>query len=211
MFALDGILYRICTWIYYFAYLNILFLLSCLPVITIFPATAAMFGVVRKWIKGDEPPIFTTYCKLFAENFKQSMIVGIVLTLVAIILAADFYYLLHHKSSLHLLIIPMLYFVCLLYISTIISIYPLMVNNYLSTTQLLVNAFKMGFYKPHYTFVNIVLTGIVFYISLRYTFILFFFCFSLCAWITYWCADRKFSHIWKSKNEVNDSEPTGTG
>ncbi|SEN43411.1 YesL family protein [Lihuaxuella thermophila] len=211
MFALDGILYRICTWIYHFAYLNLLFLFSCLPVITIFPATAAMFGVVRKWIKGEEPPIFTTYRKLFAENFKQSMIAGIVLSSIALILIADFYFLVHHKSSLNQLIFIMLCFACMLYISTALSIYPLMVNNYLTTKQLLINAFKIGFYKPFYTFANIILTGIVFFISLRYPFILFFFCFSLCAWITYWFADRKFAHLLNPKNATKHSDSTSTG
>ncbi len=208
MFALDGILYRICTWIYHFAYLNILYIVSCLPIITVFPATAAMFGVVRKWIKGDEPPIFTTYRKLFAENFKQSMITGFVLTFVVFIFAVDYYFILHHKTSLNLIILIVLYFASLVYISTTLSLYPLMVNNYMTARQLLINAFKLGFFKPHYTFVNIALIGIVFYMSLLYTFILFFFCFSMCAWITYWCADRKFAHIWKEENEEKRSQYT---
>ncbi|HYK73091.1 MAG TPA: DUF624 domain-containing protein, partial [Pseudoneobacillus sp.] len=34
-----------------FIYLNLLWLLFSLPLITFWPATAALFGVVRKWIR----------------------------------------------------------------------------------------------------------------------------------------------------------------
>lgn len=65
MFRVDGVVYRICSWMYQFAFLNILFLISCIPIITIFPAAAAMFGVVRAWVKKNESPLLSTYLKLF--------------------------------------------------------------------------------------------------------------------------------------------------
>lgn len=45
--------------------LNLLWLLACLPVLTIYPATAAMFGVVRIWVRqGDQGivrPFFSSF------------------------------------------------------------------------------------------------------------------------------------------------------
>ena len=42
-----------------FFLLNLMWLVACLPAVTIFPSTAAMFGVVRDWVRrkeGCQPP-----------------------------------------------------------------------------------------------------------------------------------------------------------
>ena len=54
-----------------FAYLNALFILSSLPVITIGPAWMAMMGMIREWRKGNEPPITRTFFKLVKRHFKS--------------------------------------------------------------------------------------------------------------------------------------------
>jgi len=51
--------------------LNLLWLLMCLPVVTIFPATAAMFGVVRQSVLYKDSSIFTSFFRYFKENFKD--------------------------------------------------------------------------------------------------------------------------------------------
>ncbi|BDG36083.1 YesL family protein [Saccharococcus caldoxylosilyticus] len=64
--------------------------------IFIFPATSAMFGVVRKWVIGeDEIPLLRTYWKYYKENYVKSMIGGFVVAFLSLILAADFYYFSH--------------------------------------------------------------------------------------------------------------------
>ncbi|MGI9049327.1 MAG: DUF624 domain-containing protein, partial [Rubrobacteraceae bacterium] len=51
MNVLDSRLYR---WLEVFTnllILDLIWLVSCLPVITIYPATTAMFGVTRDWVR----------------------------------------------------------------------------------------------------------------------------------------------------------------
>src|SRR5918999_2994539 len=72
-------------------YLNLLWIVSCLPVITIAPSTAAMFGVVRGWIRGKDTPTTREFFSLFRENFGRSFAVGLVWTVLGAVLAADFF------------------------------------------------------------------------------------------------------------------------
>jgi uncharacterized membrane protein YesL len=192
MFKVDGLVHRVCTWIYRFSYLNLLFLVSCLPIVTIFPAAAALFGVVRQWVKKNDPPVFTTYKLLFVENFKQSMIIGSAVTGLYLLIFADFYLIsrmqIGMKDTLFiaLVIISFFLFISVLYIS------PLMVNGYYSSKQLVKNAFQLAIYKPLITLINLLtIIGLIF-ISLRFSFFLVFFFFSVSAFITYWFSEKKF-------------------
>jgi uncharacterized membrane protein YesL len=195
MFKVDGLFHRVCTWIYRFAYLNLLFLICCLPIITIFPATAALFGVVRQWVKKNDPPVFTTYKLLFVENLKQSMIIGCAVTGLYLLIFADFYLIsrmqIGMKDTLFiaLVIISFFLFISVLYIS------PLMVNGYYSSKQLVKNAFQLAIYKPFITLINLLtIIGLIF-ISLRFSFFLVFFFFSVSAFITYWFSEKKFIQV----------------
>ena len=55
--------------------------MACLPVVTVFPATAALFGVVRGRVHGKEDGLLRTFVARFRENLVQSLVVGIVWTL----------------------------------------------------------------------------------------------------------------------------------
>lgn len=195
MFGTEGRLYRICTWIYYFALLNMIFLISCIPIITIYPATAALFGVVRQWRRGNEPSIFNKYRILFAENFKQSLIVGTALTAVGLFLIADFYLLTRVQTGLNMFLFIGLGFVSILLFCSTVYIFPLMVNDYYSSKQLVITALKFALYKPHLTLFNLIALGLWLDISVRFTFFLAFFFPSVAAFITYWFAELKIAKL----------------
>src|SRR4028119_1122106 len=59
-----------------FFLLNILWLLACVPVVTAFPSTAAMFGVVRGWARGKEAGVFGAFVLRFRQNFRRGVGVG---------------------------------------------------------------------------------------------------------------------------------------
>ena len=73
-----------------FFLLNLLWLLACVPVITIFPSTAAMFGVVRDWARGKEAGVFGAFVLRFRQNFRQSLAVGVLWALFGGTLFLDF-------------------------------------------------------------------------------------------------------------------------
>jgi uncharacterized membrane protein YesL len=198
MFRVDGVVYHICTWIYQFAFLNILFLISCIPIITIFPAAAATFGVVREWVKKKDSPIFSTYLKQFKENFKQSFITGIVITTIFLILFVDYYLLTNLRTSFNLIILSCMSFAGFCFIVSVMYVFPLMVNSQYSFKELMMNSFKIGLYKIHLTIINSIFVLGWLFISFKFSYLLVFFFFSISAYITYWIANVKFSKITNS-------------
>ena len=59
--------------------LNLIWIICCIPVVTIGPSTAAMYCVARDIAKGEWPGILKTFFKAFKENFKQSLLVFLIL------------------------------------------------------------------------------------------------------------------------------------
>ena len=72
--------------------LNLIWLICCIPVITIGPSTAAMYCVARDIAKGEWPGIIKSFFKAFRENFKQSLLVFLIL-LIPICLIAVYLFL----------------------------------------------------------------------------------------------------------------------
>lgn len=58
--------------------LNLLYLLFCIPIVTIGPATAAMTKVLRNYAQEKNAFLWSDFFEAFKKNFKQSFIVGII-------------------------------------------------------------------------------------------------------------------------------------
>lgn len=89
MDILNSTLYKVLDRITNLFFLNVIWLLSSLPLITLFPATVAMFAVFRDWTTGQEGNLFKSYFKHFKENFKHSFFYGILWFLLLIIFYID--------------------------------------------------------------------------------------------------------------------------
>lgn len=88
--------------------LNILFLLTCLPLFTIGAAFSAMYTVTFRMIRSREEPVTRSYFRAFRENFKQSTVLWLILLFVG--LPAVFYIDRFYTMSgiLHYLFVPFL-------------------------------------------------------------------------------------------------------
>lgn len=69
--------------------LNLLFLVSCVPLFTIGAASTAMYTVCFQLGTEKESGIFRTYFRSFRENFKQSTILFLILALLLLALFFD--------------------------------------------------------------------------------------------------------------------------
>ncbi|MCR5737127.1 MAG: YesL family protein [Eubacterium sp.] len=58
--------------------INILYLLSCIPVITIGAATSALYSVMRKQAKKETGYMVRDYLKAMKENFKKSTVIWLI-------------------------------------------------------------------------------------------------------------------------------------
>ncbi len=70
--------------------LSFLWFVSCLPIVTIGPATAAMYYVALKLARKDEIKITQAFFRGFRMNFKQGVIFGLLFLVVGAVLFVDY-------------------------------------------------------------------------------------------------------------------------
>ena len=71
MYQEQHIIIRILTHIFDFILLNILWLLTSIPIVTLGTATAALYSVMMSVVEKKEGYIIKDYWKAFCRNFKQ--------------------------------------------------------------------------------------------------------------------------------------------
>lgn len=71
-------------------WLNLLFVLCCIPVITVGAASTALYYVTLKMAKDEEGYITRSYFKAFKDNFVQATVIWILLLTVVVVMFLDF-------------------------------------------------------------------------------------------------------------------------
>ena len=88
LFKLDSPLMRFLSNVADLIALNLIWLICCVPVITIGPSTTAMYCVARDITKGDWPPVLKSFFREFRSNFKQSLLVFLALLVPVLLVGA---------------------------------------------------------------------------------------------------------------------------
>lgn len=87
----DSAYTQIMTKIFNIFWLSILWLLCCIPVLTIGASTTALYYVMLKLVKDEETTVTREFFHSFKQNFLQSLPVTVIFLMAALILAADFH------------------------------------------------------------------------------------------------------------------------
>jgi uncharacterized membrane protein YesL len=140
--------------------LNLLWVFASIPLITFFPATAAMFGVIRRRILHKETEgIFKSFYAMFKENFKQSFVISIFWTLLAVFLYFDYRYINPDLSVVQFILYIILIIGILLFSSITIYLFPIMVHFELSWKFVIRNAFFFSLMNPVLTILLLIIVG----------------------------------------------------
>ena len=78
--------------------LNVLFLICCIPVITIGPALTALYYVSMKMVRNEEESIIRDFFHAFRQNFRQGLLLFLLALAVSIFLGVDMYLLLYSSA-----------------------------------------------------------------------------------------------------------------
>nr|WP_263326317.1 DUF624 domain-containing protein [Neobacillus sp. Marseille-Q6967] len=140
--------------------LNLLWVITMLPLITFFPATAAVFGVVRRRVLQKETEgIFRSFFQLFKENFKQSFVISIIWSALALFLYFD-YRIIDPSNSVGQLILYIILVIGILLFSSIsIYLFPIMVHFELSWKHVIRNAFLFSIMNPILTILLLIIVA----------------------------------------------------
>ena len=70
--------------------LNVMWVICCIPIITIGASTTALYTVMLRMVKNEEGYIFRGFLKAFKSNFKQSTLIWLILLLLGVVWTVDF-------------------------------------------------------------------------------------------------------------------------
>jgi uncharacterized membrane protein YesL len=157
MEMMNGRIYKVMEFIMNAFLLNILWLVMCLPILTVFPATTAMFGVVRAWQKQGDIQIFSDFFRIFRENFKQSLLIGFLWMFLAGLLLGDFIIINHLNANMKYTLFPFFLFLGILYLFVSIYIFPVMVHYQVSWKNAIKNALLFSVSYLHYSILSILI------------------------------------------------------
>lgn len=148
LFNFDSPVMRVMTGVADLAALNVIWLICCIPVVTIGPACVAMCYVVRHIAEGETLPVLRTFFRAFRDNFRQGLVVFLIL-LAPLCLAALYAWLaftgaLAQRPALKYLS----YFAIIIICSACSYAYPLLAHFNNTTKNTLKNAFLLPLFNP---------------------------------------------------------------
>ncbi len=181
-----------------------LILMAIVAPFTLFPATAAMFTVARKWVMGEvDVPLFKTFFRGYKENYKQSMLGGIVYSLLFAIMIVDFVV---YREQLNLLSYIFIAFLLLLVLS-MFNFFSMLVHYHMKTFQLLKNAILITIGKPFRSLSTAIMSGFVIYISFfHFQFLIPFFMGSVVAFLAFWNFNIIYTKLQEQAEKMKQSE-----
>lgn len=187
--------------------LQTLILMAVVSPFTLFPSTAAMFVVARKWLTGEEDtPLFKTFFRGYKENFVQSMLGGFIYMLLAVILYTNFRFYGTQGGSFGILRFLVLSLSVLLFIS-FFHFFSIMSHLHMKLLQIVKNALLITIGNPIRSISMIILNGTVIYVSLAvFTFLIPFFMGSLIAVVSFWHFNLIFGKLQEKQQEMAEKE-----
>jgi uncharacterized membrane protein YesL len=143
---LDGPIMRLINKIVYSVYLNILWFICCIPIVTIGASTTALFYVTLKISKNEEGNLTKAFFHSFKENFKQGTIIWLILLILGIILGIDGYVVYHMRfeNALWTLCTAFLIVAAIAYAVVLMYIFPLLARFDNTIGAMFKNALFMG-------------------------------------------------------------------
>lgn len=160
IFSLDGKFFTFMSKVADLIILNIIYCLCCIPIVTIGPATTALYYVTLKMVKNEESYIIKSFFKSFKLNFKQGAAIGLLLMAAAGIIVGDIYIMLSWNAKYKFILIVIFIFLLVIWMFIAIYIFPLLATFENTVKQTIKNSLLMSIRHLPYTILMFVLTAI---------------------------------------------------
>ncbi|UQZ36073.1 hypothetical protein C2I18_22595 [Paenibacillus sp. PK3_47] len=142
--------------------------LGILAPFTVFPATSALFTVVRKWVMGNtDVSTFRTFFQGYKENYFKSMLGGIIYTLLTVIMYVDVTVYMTQMANFRIVGILMLVLMIILFVS-MFNFFSIVVHYQMTFKEVAKNSILLTIARPIRVFSTLLGAGLLIYIGLRY-------------------------------------------
>ena len=174
-------------------YLNLLWFLCSLPIVTIGASTTALYYASLKLVREEDSSLTRQFFRSFRENFKQATVLWLILLGLGLFLGADGYILYHLRLSaagplavMWTLILAVVIAASVVYVIVLLYVFPLLASVCNTNRAMLKNAFLIG---THYLFATILIFAVhfaMFFVVVAWFTPLIVFGEGLCALISAW-------------------------
>ena len=185
--------------------LNVLWFVCSIPIFTIGASTTAVYYVTLKLARNDDGYTIRSFFKSFKENFKQATIIWLIALLVGIILVGDFLILRNSTLSFGKVIMVLITVVAVIYIFTMIYIFPVLSRFENTVKNTIRNSFLMSILNLPKTILLVIINlvpAVVLLVTLQAMPIVILFGFSVPAYV----ASMLFVKIFKRFEPEEEEE-----
>ncbi len=204
VFDMDGPVFSTLNRLADLVWLNILYIICCIPIVTIGASTTAMYYVTMKIVKNEEGYITRSFFKSFKMNFKQATLLWLLALAVGGILALDYSIMTDRfgdivalSATIKKVVLGILIIIGGIYLFTMVYLFPLLAkfdNNIKNTVK---NSLLISIRHFPFTLLLIVIPVIPFVLMLfvnQLILLIFLIVFSLIAFISSYIYVRIFAY-----------------
>ncbi|NGM84515.1 DUF624 domain-containing protein [Paenibacillus sp. 7124] len=135
---------------------------------TVFPATSALFTVVRKWVMGNtDVSTFKTFFKGYKENYLKSMLGGLIYTLLFFVMYFDVTIYMTRMPDFKIVGILMLVLMIVVMVS-MFNFFSVVVHYQMTFKQVMSNSILLTIARPIRVFTTLVAGVLLAFIGLKY-------------------------------------------
>lgn len=179
-----------------FVILNIFFVITCIPVVTIGPAITALYSVTLREARNEQGYILQAYLAALKENFKRSFLLSLLYALVGAILLYNLAFWAQMKTITGHAVLILIACLTLLYLVSLLYVFALSARFENSLKQTVKNSLLLALANPMQTLLMILILLIGFslaYVSPIFRVFLVIFGFAFLAYCTSFPLTKVFS------------------
>ena len=181
----------------YACFLNLLWFLCSIPIVTIGASTAALYYTSFKIIREEDNHAGAMFFRAFRDNFKQATVLWLIMLAFGIFLSGDIYILYHLRRTtegpmaiIWTLMLAFVIVAAVFYVIILEYVFPLVASVKNSNIAMLKNSFLIG---THYLFATILVFAVhfaMFFVVVAWFTPLIVLGEGLCAMISAWLLNR---------------------
>lgn len=171
MFSIDGKLFKALTKAGDFLILGFLMCVCSIPVITIGASVTAAFYVGLKLVRDEEGYVFKGFMKSFKENFRQGLIIELIIAVLAVFIVEDIRICMFWAdggNTLASLAMYIFFGMALVLIAVTTYVFPMLAKFDNTVIGTLKNALIISMHHLGQTFVMLLATGILVGITIKF-------------------------------------------
>lgn len=145
--------------------LNLIFMLSCIPVVTIGASISALHSVCLKIVRGQESYMWQGFWKAFRQNFKQGTVLWIISIVIFFVIHMDFTILNAGDHPLFGYVKVALGSVTAILFSMFIYVFPIISHFKCTIRQAIKNSLFMTIGHLPFSILLVVMYGLIFFLA----------------------------------------------